>query len=131
MTVNSETDKMNWLSELFGGEENIPTFERNQANILRLKKVMDRAITDDLGKSTIADTQEAQVLDLKDEAVKMTQKLNGLGFDIQGGPEPLSSLVDVIAQTSEALMLDDPGEAAMNNAISDLRFKASKVPLVL
>ena len=131
MTVNNENENeiMNWLSELFCGEENIPTFERNQANFLRLKKVMDRAITDDLGKSSIADTQEAQILDLKDETVKMAQKLNGLGIEVQGGPEPLSSLVDVIAQTSEALMLDDPGEAAMNNAISDLRFKASKVPL--
>ena len=131
MTVNNENDLENWLCELFGGEENIPTFERNPANFLTLKKVMDRAKADDLGKTTISNTQEAQIEDLKNQTAKMTQQLNGLGLEVQlqGVPGTISSLVDVIAQTSEMLKLDDPGEASMNNAISNLRFKASKVPL--
>ena len=122
-----ETNVMKWLSEIFNGEENIPAFERNQINFASLKKMMECAKSNEIGKSCIASAQEAQISELKDETLQIKEVLNDLGLEVQCGA--IASLVDVVAQTSEMLNLDDPGEVSINNALSDLRFKAAKLPL--
>ena len=83
---------------------------------------------ENFSKSAIHSVQEAQIEELKDETDKMKQRIASIGFEtlnFGGG----GHLVQVLAQTTELLKVDDPGDTALNLAIGDLRFRASKLPI--
>ena len=127
MEKSREKEVLNWLCEIFGGEENVPSFEHNMVNYSKIATIMEQFKDDELDQTCIAKSQDCQMAEMKDETLKTLQHISSLGFDYKSNC--ISSLVDSLSLTSDMLALDDPGEAAMNMQITDLRLKASKVPL--
>lgn len=122
--MSVEKEVFQWLTEdIFLGKD-VPKFEQSKATMEELHKLMKMSQEEDLRANTISQIQEAQIEELKDDTAKMKQNLANLGIDIN-----LDHTVEVLAHTAELLNLDDPGEPALDLALGDLRFKASKVPL--
>ena len=122
--MSVEKEVFQWLTEdIFLGKD-VPKFEQSKATMEELHKLMKMSQEEDLRASTISQIQEAQIEELRDDTAKMKQNLANLGIDIN-----LDHTVEVLAHTAELLNLDDPGEPALDLALGDLRFKASKVPL--
>ena len=121
----TKSEVMKWLKEHIFEGQSVPIFDHNKATFDELFKLKTSFEEEHYSKSVIYSVQEAQIGELKDETVKMKQRIASIGFETMN----LEPLVQVLAQTTELLSVDDPGETALNLAIGDLRFSASKLPL--
>jgi len=124
----TKSEVLKWLKEKVFEGQSIPVFNHNKATFDELFKLMTSFEEENFSKSAIHSVQEAQIEELKDETDKMKQRIASIGFEtlnFGGG----GHLVQVLAQTTELLKVDDPGDTALNLAIGDLRFRASKLPI--
>lgn len=78
----------------------------------------------------VGDLHGLQIEEYKSEAARMASNLTFLDL-LQNNLEdgPLDDLVSILASSADMLGVEDTSEAAMDLALSDLRLRASKLPL--
>ena len=90
---------------------------------------MELSEQEEHGMELISQLQIHQMAEYKEETDKIKQRFDILGFNVKPNfnHRELDDIINILSNISESLGLDDPNE--MNQAISDVRHNASKLPM--